>query len=79
MESPAYLALCKGDSSVKTGDFRSALRLFDEALRLARKEKNREALALAMQWKGETHRMLGQVNAVLIFSSFLSFSFLASA
>ena len=82
MESPARSAYRKADASFKAGDYRSALGQYDEAVRLARKEKNREVLALAVGWKGETHRALGQVNAVcnlFSFSSFLSFSFLASA
>ena len=68
MESPAWSAFLKADASFKAGDYPSALSLFDEALRLARKEKNWEVLALAVGWKGETHRALGQVNAVCIFS-----------
>ena len=79
MESPARSAYRKADASFKAGDYRSALRLFDEAARLAREEKNREMLARVIQWKGDTYCRLGQVNAVFISSSFLSFSFLASA
>ena len=77
MESPAHSAFRNAEASFNTGDYRSALPLFDEALRLARKEKNRQMLAQAMYSKGETHRALGQVKAVFSFSSFLSFSFLA--
>ena len=71
MESPACSAYSKANTSVKAGDYRSALSLSDEAVRLARKEKSREVLALALQSKGRTHRALGQVNAVFIFSLFL--------
>ena len=79
MESPACSAYRKANASFDAGDYWSALGQYDEAVRLARKEKNREMLADAMRWKGNMHRALGQVNAVLIFSSFLSFSFPASA
>ena len=78
MESPACSAYRKADASFDAGDYRSALGHFDEAVRLARREKNREVLAHAMRSKGDVHRMLRQVNAVFIFSSFLSFSFPAS-
>ena len=78
MESPACSAYRKAEASFKAGDFRSALSHSDEAVRLARKEKNRKMLALALVWKGNMHRRLGQVNAVFIFFSFLSFSFLPS-
>ena len=78
MESPACSTYRRGEASIKAGDYRSALGLFDEAVRLARKEKNRKVLALAMQYKGIMHHALGQVNAVFSFASFLSFSFLAS-
>ena len=75
MESPARSAYRKADASFKAGDYRSALGQYDEAVRLAREEKNREVLALAMQWKGDVHLMLRQVNAVgnlFIFSLFLT-------
>ena len=71
MESPARSAYRKATASFTAGDYRSALGLFDEAVRLARKE-NWKVLAHAMQWKGGVHRALGQVNAV--FSSFPLFS-----
>ena len=73
MESPAFSAFRKAKASFDAGDYRSALGLYDEAVRLAREEKNREVLALAVGWKGDTHRVLSQVNAVcnLFFSLFL--------
>ena len=74
MESPACSTYRRGEASIKAGDYRSALGLFDEAVRLARKEKNRQVLALALVWKGNMHRMLRQVNAVcnlFFFSLFL--------
>ena len=77
MESPARSAYRKADASFKAGDYRSALGLFDEAVRLAREEKKRDLLARAMLCKGSMHRALGQVKAVFSFSPFLSFSFLA--
>ena len=73
MESPAFSAFRKADATFNAGDYRSALSLSDEAVRLARKEKSREVLALALQSKGRTHRALGQVNAVFIFSFFSLF------
>ena len=73
MESPAFSAFRKAKASFDAGDYRSALRHYDEAVRLARKEKNRELLALTLQSKGRTHRALGQVNAVFIFSFFSLF------
>ena len=72
MESPARSAYRKANASYDAGDYRSALGHYDEAVRLAREEKNRKVLALAMQWKGDMHRRLGQVKAV--FSSFHLFS-----
>ena len=74
MESPALSAYRKANASYDAGDYRSALSLFDEAIRLARKEKNREMLAVALQSKGAVHLMLRQVNAVgnlFLFSLFL--------
>ena len=74
MESPALSAYRKANASYDAGDYRSALGQYDEAVRLARKEKDRKVLALALQCKGGTHRALGQVNAVcnvFIFSLFL--------
>ena len=73
MESPARSAYRKAHASFDAGDYRSALRHYDEAVRLARKEKNREVLAIALQWKGGMHHVLGQVNAVFISSSFSLF------
>ena len=73
MESPACSAYHKATACYKAGDYRSALAHFDEAVRLARKEKNWEVLALALQYKGIIHHVLGQVNAVFIFSSFSLF------
>ena len=78
MESPARSAYRNAEASFDAGDYRSALGLFAEAVRLSREGKSREVLALALQSKGRTHRMLGQVNAVFIFSFFFSFSFPAS-
>ena len=66
MESPACSAYYKATACYSAGDYRSALRLFDEAARLAREEKNREMLARVIQWKGDTYCRLGQVNAVFI-------------
>ena len=73
MESPALSAYRKANASYDAGDYRSALGQYDEAVRLAREEKNREVLALAMVLKGITLRRLGQVNAVFIFSFFSLF------
>ena len=74
MESPALSAYRKANASYDDGDYRSALGQYDEAVRLAREEKNPHVLAVAMQWKGDVHLMLRQVNAVgnlFIFSLFL--------
>ena len=73
MESPALFACCKAAASFDAGDYQSALGQYDEAVRLARKEKNWGVFALALQWKGNMLYKLGQVNAVFFFSFFFSF------
>ena len=62
MESLAYAKCNEAKATIAAGDYRTALRLCDQVIRLACKEKDHAILADAMVLKGISHRRLAQVS-----------------